>query len=65
MMSQSKEDRMKEHFAIQVITGKCIRRSVADTLQNAGYTMGLGMWNSLVGDGELYHDYYPNDLDYF
>jgi len=42
-MSQSKEDPMKEQFAIQVITGKCSRQSMAAALHNAGYTMGLGM----------------------
>ncbi|DBA68784.1 TPA: hypothetical protein ACH3X2_013399 [Trebouxia sp. C0005] len=55
MMSQSNEDRMKEHFAIRVISERCSRQSMADILRDEGYTLGLGLWNSLVGDGELYH----------
>ncbi len=65
MMSQSNEDRMKEHSAIQVITERCSRQSMADTLHDVGYKVGMGMWNSLVGDGELYHHYYPSDMDDF
>ena len=56
---------MKEHFAIQAITEWYSRQSMADTLHDVGYTVGMGMWNSLVGDGGLYHHYYPSDMDGF
>ncbi len=65
MMSQSHEERMKEHSAIRVITERCSRQSMADTLHDVGYRSGMGMWKSLVGDGELCDQHYPSDMDDF
>ena len=65
MMSQPYPERLKENKITSAINNKCSRQDMADMLHMNGYEGGLPTWNSMVGDGDVYHFNYPSRKDEF